>query len=144
MIDNRVDSPETTTLYTLELPSRPESLILVENLIDTIQEQYQLIDEIYANVLTCLSEATNNAIVHGNKEDAGKIVTVKFAVQGSKHLIFTVTDEGPGFNYNTLPDPTDPENLENLTGRGIFIVKQLADECIFNSSGNEVELHFNI
>ncbi|RYY26371.1 MAG: ATP-binding protein, partial [Sphingobacteriaceae bacterium] len=57
---------------------------------------------------------------------------------------WTVADEGPGFDYNNIPDPTAPENLEKLTGRGVFIIKHLADQFIFNARGNEVELHFKI
>jgi serine/threonine-protein kinase RsbW len=49
-----------------------------------------------------------------------------------------------GFDYNNLADPTAPERLEELTGRGVFILKHLADQCIFNAKGNEVELHFKI
>jgi serine/threonine-protein kinase RsbW len=95
-------------------------------------------------MLTCLSEATINAIVHGNKQDENKKVYINLEVQGGKRLQFTVADEGEGFDYNRLPDPTAPENLENLTGRGVFIIKHLADQCIFNLKGNEVELHFKV
>jgi serine/threonine-protein kinase RsbW len=59
-------------------------------------------------------------------------------------LVFTVSDEGNGFDVNSIPDPTAPENIENLSGRGIFIIKKLADQCIFNTIGNELELHFKI
>ena len=55
-----------------------------------------------------------------------------------------IQDEGTGFDPNHVPDPTAPENIENLTGRGVFIIKHLADQCIFNTKGNEVELHFKI
>jgi serine/threonine-protein kinase RsbW len=95
-------------------------------------------------MLTCLSEAANNAIVHGNKEDQMKQVDISLEVLNNQRLIFTVSDEGNGFDYNNLPDPTSPENLEHLTGRGIFIIRKLADKCDFNSRGNEIKLHFNI
>jgi serine/threonine-protein kinase RsbW len=75
--------------------------------------------------------------------DENKKVIVNADVE-PKRVIWTVTDEGPGFDYDHLPDPTAEENLENLTGRGVFIVKHLADQCIFNTKGNEVELHFKI
>lgn len=144
MTINRVDISENSALYTLQLPSRLDSLTTVENFADSLKEQYNIGEDTYANMLTCLSEATINAIVHGNKEDESKIVIVNLEVQENKRLIFTITDEGDGFDYNNLPDPTAPENLENLTGRGVFIIKQLADQFIFNLKGNEVELHFKI
>ena len=144
MLANRIDLAGNTVLYTLQIPSLLNSISLVENFIDTIKEEYNIPDEPYANILTCISEVTNNAIIHGNKENEQKHVRMTLEIQNNKCLIFTVSDEGSGFDYNRLPDPTAPENIEQLNGRGVFIVKQLADQCIFNSLGNKVELHFNI
>jgi serine/threonine-protein kinase RsbW len=134
---------QTSELYTLQLPSKPESITLLENLIEQIADKHHVSEDTFANMMTCLNEIAINAIVHGNKLDEKKKVIVNAEVD-SKRVIWTVTDEGTGFDYDHLPDPTAAENLENLTGRGVFIVKQLADQCIFNSSGNEVELHFKI
>ena len=141
---NQTEFSDNTALYTLQLPSRIDSITTLENFIDTLREKYNFSDEVYANVLTCLSEATVNAIIHGNKENLNKKVYINLEVIEEKRLIFTISDEGNGFNFNNLPDPTAPENLENLTGRGVFIIKRLADQCIFNSRGNELELHFKI
>lgn len=141
---NQTEFSDNTALYTLQLPSRIDSITTVENFIDTLNDKYGFSDEVYANVHTCLSEAVVNAIVHGNKENGEKKVYVNLEVIEDKRLIFTIADEGDGFNFNNLPDPTSPENLENLTGRGVFIIKRLADQCIFNSKGNELELHFKI
>ena len=134
---------QTSELYTLQLPSKPESITLLENLIEQIADKHQISEDTFANMMTCLNEVAINAIVHGNKLDENKKVIVNAEVE-PKRVIWTITDEGPGFDYDHLPDPTAEENLENLTGRGVFIVKQLADQCIFNASGNEVELHFKI
>lgn len=144
MITNRVDMSDNTVLYTLQLPSKVDSITTVENFVDTLKDEYNIGDDTYANMLTCLSEATINAIVHGNKLDDTKKVFINLEVQSGKLLQFTVADEGDGFDYNSLPDPTAPENLENLTGRGVFIIKHLADQCIFNVKGNQIELHFKI
>ncbi len=144
MTTNRVDLTDDTVLYTLQLPSKIESITTVENFVDNLKEEYQLGDDTYANMLTCLSEATINAIIHGNKQDESKKVYINVEVQSGKRVQFTVADEGEGFDYNKLPDPTAPENLENLTGRGVFIIKHLADQCIFNLKGNEIELHFKV
>lgn len=144
MITNRVDMSDDTVLYTLQLPSKVDSITSVENFVDTLKDEYNIGDDTYANMLTCLSEATINAIVHGNKQDENKKVYINLEVQSGKRLQFTVADEGEGFDYNRLPDPTAPENIENLTGRGVFIIKHLADQCIFNLKGNEVELHFKV
>jgi serine/threonine-protein kinase RsbW len=134
---------QTGELYTLQLPSKQESITLLENLIEEIADKHNVSEDTFANMMTCLSEAANNAIVHGNKLDENKKVIVNADVEG-RRIVWTVTDEGEGFDYNNLADPTAPENLENLTGRGVFIIKHLADQCIFNTKGNEVELHFKI
>jgi len=134
---------QTSELYTLQLPSKPESITLLEALIEKIADKHNISEDTFANMMTCLNEIAINAIVHGNKLDESKKVIVNAEVE-PKRVIWTVTDEGPGFDYDHLPDPTAAENIENLTGRGVFIVKQLADQCVFNSTGNEVELHFKI
>ncbi len=134
---------QTSELYTLQLPSKPESITLLEALIEKIADKHNISEDTFANMMTCLNEIAINAIVHGNKLDESKKVIVNAEVE-PKRVIWTVTDEGPGFDYDHLPDPTAAENIENLTGRGVFIVKQLADQCVFNSRGNEVELHFKI
>jgi len=142
-IDMQEANVQTSELYTLQLPSKPESITLLEALIEKIADKHQVSEDTFANMMTCLNEIAINAIVHGNKLDENKKVIVNAEVD-AKRVIWTVTDEGPGFDYDHLPDPTAVENLENLTGRGVFIVKQLADQCVFNSKGNEVELHFKI
>ena len=134
---------QTSWLYTLQLPSKPESIALLEQLIEEIADKHHVAEDTFANMMTCLNEAVINAIIHGNKQDENKRVIVNAEVD-PKRIIWTVTDQGPGFAYNNLADPTAPENLENLTGRGVFIIKHLADQCIFNASGNEIELHFKI
>lgn len=143
-MSKQTEFSDNTSLYTLQLPSRIDSITIVENFIDELSAKYGFSDELYANVLTCLSEAVINAIVHGNRESLEKKVYINLEVIEDKRLIFTISDEGDGFYFNNLPDPTAPENIENLTGRGVFIIKKLADQCIFNSKGNELELHFKI
>jgi serine/threonine-protein kinase RsbW len=134
---------QTSEMYTLQLPSKQESITLLENLIEEIADKHNISEDTFANMMTSLSEATINAIVHGNKLDPAKKVIINAEID-AKRIIWTVTDEGDGFDYNNLPDPTAPENIENLTGRGVFIIKHLADQAIFNTKGNEVELHFKV
>jgi serine/threonine-protein kinase RsbW len=137
------DDVRAGQLYTLQLPSAEESITQLEILIENIADKYQVSEDTFANMMTCLNEALINAIKHGNKMDPDKKVIINAEVD-PKRIVWTITDEGPGFDYTHLADPTAPENIENLTGRGVFIIKHLADQCIFNASGNEVELHFKI
>lgn len=71
-MSKQTEFSDNTSLYTLQLPSRIDSITIVENFIDELSAKYGFSDELYANVLTCLSEAVINAIVHGNRESLEK------------------------------------------------------------------------
>lgn len=131
----------TATMQELRFPSKPENIAIVEHLIDDICDKYRMIGEHYGDVLIAMTEAVNNAIVHGNKLDIKKEVLVEYEVR-EKDLFFRIVDEGPGFDYDNLPDPTAPENLERPSGRGVFLMRNLADECGFEDDGRIVELTF--
>ena len=131
----------TVTMQDLRFPSKPENIAIVERLIDEICEAHNMIGEHYGDVLIAMTEAVNNAIVHGNKLDITKDVIVEHEIRG-KDLFFRIVDEGPGFDYDNLPDPTAPENLERPNGRGVFLMRNLADECGFEDDGRIVELTF--
>ena len=138
---NQRETQNNTSVYTLQLPSSINSITLMENFIDELSVKYGFSDEIYANVLTCLSEAVVNGIVHGNRQIPEKKVYINLEIPEEKRLIFVISDEGEGFDLNSLPDTT---TTENLSGRGVFLINKLADQCIFNSKGNELEIHFII
>ena len=131
----------TTTFPEMRFGAKPENIAVVERLIDQLSEEHSIIPEHYGNVLIAMTEGVNNAIVHGNKLDPSKSVTVTCALDG-KSLVFRITDEGPGFDYDNLPDPTAPENIEKPHGRGVFLMRHLADECAFEDDGRIVELTF--
>lgn len=114
---------------------------MIESFIDNAKEKYRLDDDIYGNIMIAVTEAVNNAIKHGNKNDSLKNVSLSLQLEDSL-LKFKVQDEGQGFNYNDLPDPTSPENLEKPGGRGIFLMKHLSDEVDFKEGGRVVELSF--
>ena len=131
----------TTTLPELRFDSKPENIAVVEKLIDKISADHGIVAEHYGNVLIAMTEGVNNAIVHGNKLDETKSVSVSCAID-EKTLVFRITDEGPGFDYDNLPDPTAPENIEKPHGRGVFLMRHLADDCAFENEGRVVELTF--
>ncbi|MBC6401236.1 MAG: ATP-binding protein [Ekhidna sp.] len=125
----------------IQIPSLPENIRIVESFIDNAKEKYQINDDIYGNIMIAVTESVNNAIVHGNQSDTKKNVHLKLSLE--KSLIkFTVRDEGPGFDYNNSPDPTIPENINKLGGRGIFLMKNLCDEVSFKENGRIAELCF--
>mgnify|MGYP003442961064 FL=1 len=85
----------------------------------------------------------NNAIVHGNNEDETKKVHIHY-VFNDKEILFTVTDEGAGFDPDKVPDPTAIENLEKDCGRGIYLMKCLCDEIMYQDGGRTVMMKFAI
>ena len=132
----------SSSIYKHTLPSTIESLAKVEQIIEEIKVAHKISDEIYGNILVSLSEAVNNAIKHGNKMDESKMVGFSFEEEEKKY-IFTVTDQGNGFDFNNTPDPTHPDNIEKMNGRGIFIMQNLADEVEFENGGREIRISFN-
>lgn len=127
----------------IEIPSLSENIRMIESFIDNAKEKYQLNDDIYGNIMIAVTEAVNNAIKHGNRSDSGKNVSLALSLDDGR-IKFRVEDEGTGFDYHNLPDPTAPENLEKPGGRGIFLMKHLADEVDFSDKGKVVELSFYI
>lgn len=127
----------------IKINSIPENLREVEKLIDEISVQYSLESDMYGKVLIASIEAVNNSIVHGNKSNPDKIVAIGVENNNEK-LRILIQDEGPGFDYDHIPDPTAPENIENIHGRGVFLMNHLSDEVNFLDNGAGVELIFNI
>jgi serine/threonine-protein kinase RsbW len=114
---------------------------MVETTIDSITSEIGIRPDNYGKVLVSALEAVNNAIIHGNKSDPGKQVSIEI-VYDENDLKITVTDEGQGFNPSMVPDPTEPQNIEALNGRGIFLMSKLADDMQFSEKGNSVMLTF--
>jgi len=121
--------------------SKAENLNLVEKLIDDVCEKNSVNEDYYGNILIAVTEAVNNAIHHGNRSNPEKMVSVAFSTSDNR-LLFSIQDEGPGFDYDHLPDPTDPKNIEKPHGRGVFLMRNLADEIEFADGGSTVTMKF--
>lgn len=127
----------------IQIPSLVENIRIVESFIDNVKDKFSIDDDIYGNIMVAVTESVNNAIRHGNKEDKNKNVTLAASCEENA-LLFTIEDEGTGFDPEKLEDPTAPENLEKIGGRGIFLMKHLSDEVKFANEGRRVELTFFI
>lgn len=125
----------------IEIPSIMENIRIVESFIDNARDTFKIDDDIYGNIMIAVMEAVNNAIKHGNAEDSKKLVSLTMQLADERIYVW-IEDEGKGFDYAHLPDPTSPENLELEGGRGIFLMKHLADEVNFQDNGRKVELVF--
>lgn len=131
------------THETLIIRSEVAEISIVEKLIDEISAKFKLHDDVYGKVLLAVVEAVNNSIVHGNKLDSSKTVSISYNIT-DQYLQFIVKDQGQGFDFETIPDPTKPENIEKTHGRGIFLMKHLADEIEFQESGSTIDMKFNL
>ncbi len=127
----------------LNIPSEIGNLRLVEKVIDEISLEVDMSDEVYGNVLVATMEAINNAIIHGNNSDPTKHVRVEIHFLENE-LKVHIEDQGTGFDHQSVPDPTAPENLEKISGRGIFLMERLSDEILYLEQGRIVELKFNL
>lgn len=127
----------------IEISSDVENLRIVEKVIDDLSLELDLSDEVYGNVLVATMEAANNAIVHGNKKDITKVVKIHIN-QDDAGLCIKIFNQGPGFDHTNIPDPTAPENIEKINGRGLFLMEKLSDEITFLDDGRAVELKFRI
>ena len=127
----------------LKLTSDPRNVAAVESFVKRVVEEYKLTPDVHGNILISLTEAVNNAIIHGNDQDESKTVKIQFqkriAVDGDG-----LRDGGGGFDYRNLPDPTAPENLTRVGGRGVFLMQQLSDKVRFHNNGSTVEMRFNL
>lgn len=126
----------------IHLPTDYNSLVDVEALVSSVCEKLGVVEDAYGNVLIAVTEAVNNAIEHGNEMNKDLSVEVSVGDDDSS-FCFNVMDQGNGFDYTNLPDPTSPENLLKENGRGIFLMKNLADEVEFDAPGNSVNMYFN-
>lgn len=121
-----------------------QNLSFADSVLTSISDKIDISPDIFGNILLSLSEAINNAIVHGNLFLESKSVYVSYKISPNELALY-VKDEGAGFDYKLIDDPTDEKNLEKLTGRGVFIILNLADVVEFSyDKGQVVKMIFNI
>ena len=133
----------STDTQVMTLTSEIQQVSKIEGLVSKVFDDHKINQDYFGNVLVALTEAANNAILHGNCCNPDKKVQVAYKVNPSM-LYFDIIDEGPGFNPDDLPDPTDPKHLDKPHGRGVFLMKRLADEVEFEGNGSHVRLGFKI
>jgi serine/threonine-protein kinase RsbW len=130
--------------YTLSILSSADNIHLVERFIEDICDRFNLTNNYFGNISMAIMEAVDNAIKHGNKNCRDKKVSIRLDLEPGL-LKFLVKDEGEGFNYDHIPDPTDPfSSSSEKVGRGIFIIRSMADKTHYNALGNELTMVFHV
>lgn len=127
----------------ISIPSLMENIQIIESFIDNAREKFEINDDIYGNIMISVTECISNAIIHGNKSNSNKFVHLEL-VMDDQSLTFTIEDEGIGYDYTNQIDPTSPENIEKIGGRGIFLIKNLSDEIKFEKDGKKIILIFYV
>jgi len=124
--------------FSLEIESDPNNLLTVEEFVNYFAREIGIKEEKISGLILSVTEATTNAIIHGNKKNTGKKVKIDVSAEGDT-LKITVKDEGIGFDPSLIPDPTKPENLLKDSGRGLYLMKVYMDDIKFNITPDGTE-----
>lgn len=125
----------------ISIPSLIENIRIIESFIDNAREKFHINDDIYGNIMISVTECVSNAIIHGNKQDKKKVVNIELRFLDDQ-VRFIIEDQGEGFDYQSLKDPTSPDQIHKPGGRGVFIMKHLSDEVQFEDDGRTTILTF--
>ncbi len=130
---------------TISIPSDPEYLVAVDDFLEGTLRGFGIDESTIADIAISVTEIVNNGILHGNKSDTSKTVTLTITKDGAS-VSFVVSDEGSGFDPDSIADPLKEENLLKQVGRGIFIARSLMDDVSFDihEGGSTVKLEKNI
>ena len=133
------------TVYRLTIASTPKSVARVETFLKKVNRSIHLDEILFHKLMISLTEAVNNAIIHGNKSNSAKRVHVKCEVLPG-WLVVIVDDQGRGFKPQRVLNPLKKENLLRESGRGIFLMKTLMDKVEFEShrTGMQVRLWLDL
>ena len=132
---------ELTCILETSLPSSLTSIAEVENLIEKVCADLNVSEDVFGNILISVTEGVNNAIMHGNGLNTDLKVHFSVLNNGS-WICFKIQDQGTGFDFENIPDPTAPENLLKENGRGVFLMKSLSDDLTFEQNGTVVNILF--
>jgi serine/threonine-protein kinase RsbW len=138
-VDKKETVAELHENIEFELPSAISLMhIILEYLMKRV-EKLGVIKPEQSNLFVALDEAFVNAVKHGNKYDAQKLVRITAEVS-KQEARFTIEDEGEGFDVKNIPDPLDPENLFKTSGRGVLFIYNIMDEVSYNDRGNRLTM----
>ena len=121
--------------YHLTLTSERENIRQVEPFLRSVHRIDEMGEKRFHDLLVSLTEAVNNAIIHGNKCDPEKPVMIDIE-STPKQITCVIHDHGGGFDPADIPDPRLPENLLNEGGRGVFLIRHLSDSVEFSATNN--------
>lgn len=125
--------------HALKIPGDIKYIREISSKILKSLENLKIDESALFDIRLCVEETLRNAVVHGNQENKKSSVKIDYWLEGNKFIV-EIEDEGRGFDYKNLPNPTHEDNIMKSSGRGIYLVRHLMDEVIFNDKGNKVRL----
>lgn len=125
--------------FRVTIPSDPRNIGKVEAFLKKINKSIRLDEIQFHKLMVSLTEAVNNAIIHGNKSDAKKKVVLK-AEHLPGWLLLIVEDQGKGFKVDQVANPLKKKNLLKESGRGIFLMRTLMDKVEFQMTADGLEV----
>lgn len=131
--------PSTATVAELSIASDLAEARRVQEEIEEALISAKYSDRDIFSIKLALEEALVNAIKHGNQMDPDKKVVVWYSIATDRFDV-KITDDGPGFNPQEVPDPTAPENLERPCGRGLLLIRNFMTEVTYQGRGNIVTM----
>ncbi len=135
---------QRNTTFELSIKSDTKNIRQVEKFFRSLNKNYfHLHKDKFFSLLLAVSEAVNNGIIHGNKNDHGKKVFITCSLK-NKTLTTTVKDEGDGFQPKNIPNPTMEENIFKIGGRGVFLIKSYMNGVRFNKKGNAITMKMRL
>jgi serine/threonine-protein kinase RsbW len=129
-----------TELLNLSMPATAESITTITTAISEILERLEIPEQKRFEIDLAVQEALANAVVHGCEGDASKTIRCRLNGDEKGHIVISVTDPGPGFKPEGIPDPKRAEGLYGDHGRGVYLIRQLMDEVQFERGGAEIKM----
>ena len=127
-------------LVNLSLPAHAESIATISDNISDVLTRLEIPEQKRFEIGLAVQEALANAVVHGCQGDASKSIRCSLRSDPQGRIVITVTDPGPGFSPDRIPDPKRPEGLEDDHGRGVYLIRQLMDEVHFERGGTQIRM----
>jgi serine/threonine-protein kinase RsbW len=134
------EGTELSELLDLRIPAELKAIGDVTDTISGILVRLEVKEEKRQEIALAVQEALANAVVHGCKEDRSKEVRCRLRRDSRGAIVITVTDPGPGFSPAAVADPNQPERLYAGNGRGVYLIRQLMDEVLFEKGGNQITM----
>lgn len=128
-------------IRSLDISSDVKNINQVRLFLEQIFVELNLNQSCFNQVFLCLSEALTNSIVHGNRSVDSKMVHISISFSG-RELFIEIADEGDGFSFENISDPTCAENIRRESGRGIFLIRHFAKELVYMDGGRKVLIKY--